>query len=369
MRALVAVEGHRLAVADVSEPAAGPGQVVIEVAACGICGSDLHFLDSPIAMPGLVMGHEFSGTVVAAGEGVVAPSPGDRVVVLPAARCAPGSPEECSACREGASQRCHLQAGTAIGILLPGGFAERVAVPAGSCYPIPETMPFELAALTEPAAVAAHGLHLGGLPAGADEAVTGGEAAGPDAGGGRMARSRAGQSRRAIGILGAGPIGLLVTKLAHDAGLRAGVAEPNPSRRNLAIRMGAAVVTQSASDLPGELVEAPAVLLDCAGTPDTPAQAVGSVRAGGDVILVGVAPLDKQSSLSSLVWVAKEVGVKGAIAYTNEEFGAAVAALDVDPAGFEPLWSDVRPLDAGPDAFAELVAGSGASKILLAPGA
>lgn len=339
MRAAVVAENGAVELAEVDDNSSPlPGWVTVRVAFCGICGSDLHFLGSPLAPPGLIMGHEFTGLIEAVGECVVGVSEGDRVVVLPAQRCSE-TDEPCPACSEGASQHCARQQATSIGIAIPGGFAERVDVPASSCVRLGEEASLEMAALSEPLAVAIHAVNA----------------------------SRFAEGMR-VGVVGAGPIGLLtVAVLKLRGGEAIGVAEPVSTRAEIALKMGATVVVNRASQLASSLGGAPAVIFECAGRPETPGECIGVVRPGGEVILAGVADPSEMLHISSILWVIKEINVRGVIAYTNEEFADAVKIIETGALNPEPIVSAVLPLEKAPEAFAELKAPNQQVKVLIAP--
>src|SRR5436309_4423152 len=132
MRAVAMTPDGTLEVVDKPEPEAGPGEVVVAVERCGICGSDLHIKSSGMLPPGAVMGHEFAGTVAQRGDGVDELAEGQRVSVLPALQCG-----MCDMCKAGKGQLCANQAGTALGLgTNDGAYAEYVRVPALSCYPL-----------------------------------------------------------------------------------------------------------------------------------------------------------------------------------------------------------------------------------------
>ncbi|MFD0658495.1 alcohol dehydrogenase catalytic domain-containing protein [Thermocatellispora tengchongensis] len=227
MRAAVWHGAGDVRVEDVHLAPPGPGEVTIEVAYCGICGSDLHeYADGPHAIPvaephpesgataPLVLGHEFCGTVVRAGDGVTGLAPGDRVAVEPHYRCG-----RCPRCLAGEYNICR-HFGFA-GLMGDGGLAERATVPAYMLHRLPESVPLEQAAVFEPAAVALHAV--------------------------RRAAIRPGET---VAVLGLGPIGLLVTLFAVRCGaVRVVAADRSPVRRELARRMGAEVVA-------GDLAEA-----------------------------------------------------------------------------------------------------------------
>ncbi|MDP9071897.1 MAG: alcohol dehydrogenase catalytic domain-containing protein, partial [Actinomycetota bacterium] len=153
MRAVALTADGRLEVVDKPDPVPGLGEVVVAVERCGICGSDLHLKSWGMVPVGAVMGHEFAGTIAAVGAAAPAHlAEGQRVAVLPAARC--GS---CRPCRSNRDNLCELQPMTAIGLgVNDGAHAEYVRVPAAACHPLPAGTAAEHGALVEPYAVALH---------------------------------------------------------------------------------------------------------------------------------------------------------------------------------------------------------------------
>ena len=335
MRALAYEADGRLAVVDRPNPEPGPGLVVVAVERCGICGSDLHLRASRLLPPGAVLGHEFAGTIAATGEDVAGRQEGDRVAVLPMARCG-----TCEPCRQGRGQLCLDQSRTALGLgFNDGAFAEYVITDASACFPMPDPMTAELGALVEPYAV---GLHA-------------------------ARRSRAGAGST-VGIIGAGPIGLMTLAALRREGVEhIAVAERSDRRAELAARLGAEVVLDDANRLSTAFGDPLDVVFECAGTATTPQVALNEVRSGGEVVLVGIAgPMDS-ISLLGVPWVVKEVDVHPCFAYTTEEYGEAVDAVAAGALDAASLVSDVRPLDAADDAFTELAQPGGPVKVLLAP--
>jgi (R,R)-butanediol dehydrogenase/meso-butanediol dehydrogenase/diacetyl reductase len=336
MRALAYGADDSFAVVERPDPAPGPGQVVVAVERCGICGSDLHLKASRLLPAGAVLGHEFAGAIASTGDGVTGWREGDRVVVLPMARCG-----TCQPCLRGDDQLCLDQARTALGLgFNDGAFAEYVATDASACFSMPDAMTVEQGALVEPYAVGLHAV--------------------------RRSRADAGST---VGIIGAGPIGLMTLAALRREGVdHVVVAERSDRRAEVAARLGAEVVLDDANRLSTAFAGPLDVIFECAGTAATPQVALNEVRSGGEVVLVGVAgPMDS-ISLLGVPWVVKEVDVHPCFAYTTAEFGEAVEAVAAGALHAASLGSDVRPLDAADTAFTELVQPRGPVKVLLAPG-
>src|SRR5436309_12419229 len=226
-----------------------PSDVVLDVEACGICGSDLQILSDPPRHPakvGVVLGHEFVGVIADMGSDATDLRVGDRVVVAPNVSCG-----ACSACRRG--RRNHCERFTTLGIFADGGLAPKVRVPASQCHPISADLPAHVAALAEPLSTVVHGAR--------QAAVFPGELA---------------------VVIGAGPIGLMFVALLSHAGASVVVVEPAPERAALAERMGATRVVA-----PGERLDAPAdVVVDAVGS-QLPA-GLDLVASGGRILLFGV---------------------------------------------------------------------------------
>ena len=157
MKAAVIADVGKVEIATVDDPAPGPGQVVVKVAACGLCGTDLHIMQGEFApkLP-IIPGHEFAGVVSAIGTGVtgIGSAPpvreGDRVAVDPSLYC-----HECHYCRSGHDNLCEQWGG--IGVTVAGGAAEYVAVPAANCVRLPDHIATEDATLIEPLSCAVRG--------------------------------------------------------------------------------------------------------------------------------------------------------------------------------------------------------------------
>ena len=275
----------------------GPGEVLLQVAYCGICGSDLHeYADGPHSIPHqeahplsgcrapLTLGHEFCGQVVALGPGVDPSLLGQRVAVEPEYRCG-----ECQYCRMGQYNLCESMG--FIGLMGDGGFAEQALVPAYMLHRLPERVSFKQAAVLEPAAVAYHALNQSSLLAG-DSCV----------------------------VFGLGPIGLLLVLLARLRGVeRIYAVDLDPERRRLALELGASAALDGA-DL--QLQERLRQLSDggldtafeAAGSQQTLSHALHCLRKGGEAVLVG---LMGQVQLDAFHLVNHELRLLSSVGYRH----------------------------------------------------
>jgi (R,R)-butanediol dehydrogenase/meso-butanediol dehydrogenase/diacetyl reductase len=317
----VEVAGDRsLTVVERPLPEPGPGQVAVDVAYCGICGSDLHFRDVPALFPaGTVPGHELSGTVAALGAGVTGWSAGDRVCVLPFAQCG-----DCSACRSGAEQVCGsaIADGVGLGTGRPGAYAERLVVDARMLFALPDAVDDRAGTLVEPTAVAVHALS--------------------------RARARPGER---VAVVGAGPIGLLTALVARGQGVDAVLVSRNPGRAQRAEELGLRTAAPEAAAA-AFASQPPAVVVECAGTGSAVALALALVAPLGRVIMVGVPP--EPFAFDPLPAIFKEVDIRGALAYGRADFQAAIDLLAAGRIPSAALIDDVVALEGAEAAFRSL---------------
>jgi len=265
MRAAVFLAPGRWELQTRPRPEPGPGEALIRVAACGLCGTDLHIYHGrfPASLP-VIPGHEFSGEVIAVGPGVAHIAVGDRVSVDPVI------PDGvCDPCRRNLRHLCtNLRAP---GIQLDGGFATHCVLPARQLLTIPASLGYEDAALLEPLACVLHGLDLVDIRPG-DRAA----------------------------IIGAGWIGLLMLQCVRLRGAaRIVVSEPVAFKRERARALGADIVvdpgrTPMAAAVAEALPGGAEIAIECVGSAATAREAVGLVREGGTVLFFGVAPTDAE---------------------------------------------------------------------------
>lgn len=327
------------------EPKAEQGEVIVGVKYCGICGSDLHAYVNGSMPPGIVFGHEVVGTVVETGQGVEGWRLGERVVVQ-----ASGSCNECYYCRHGQSNLCvhAFERTNGISPGYDGGLAKYVKVryPRDMLHRIPDEVSFEDAVLVDTICVA-----LGGI---------------------RKSRFQIGDN---VVVVGAGAIGLCAVQLLKIGGARhITVVQPSPAKRELALGFGADVAfspVEEGSNLQGKLVSfydniGADVVYECAGTVEAFQSALGLVRSGGQVLLLGVN--EKPAPVVEVELIVREIDMKGSIAYDEVDVQICLDFLARGRFRTKGLVSDIIGLDEAIDkGFERLAASKGLVKIVVAP--
>jgi L-iditol 2-dehydrogenase len=334
MKALLLSEYKHLAVADLPTPVPGPGEVLIRVAACGICGSDVHGYDgaSGRRIPPIVMGHEAAGIVAAVGEGAASYRVGDRVTFDSTVYCG-----DCEFCRRGEVNLCeHRQVvGVSCGdYRRAGAFAEYVTVPERILYRLPDKLSFSDAAMLEAVSVAIHAVRVA------------------EVGGGESAL-----------VIGAGMIGLLILQAARASGCsRIFVADVDVTRLELARSLGADAVIESAGGSGESLISRVQqltsgrgvdIVFEAVGRPETVAGAIDCTRKGGTVALVG--NISPEVSIPLQKVVTRQIRLQGSCASAGE-YPQAMDWMADGKIKVAPLISAVAPLEEGPSWFARLYA-------------
>ncbi len=333
MRAVVISAPGEVEVTTVADPAPGPRDVVVDVAACGICGTDLHILDGEFAptLP-IVPGHEFAGVVVALG-GAVDPAVdgiavGDRVAVDPSLYC-----HECHYCRLGRNNLCERW--NAIGVSRPGAAAEFVAAPVANCVTMPEGVSLEDAALVEPLSCAIRGYDV----------------------------LRASLASHYL-VYGAGTMGLMMLQLAKRAGASTvDMVDLNPARLEAARELGCTTTVTSADRL--ERPRGWDVVIDCTGVVAAIEDGLTRVGKGGTFLQFGVSETEARARFSPYRVYHEEITILGSMAvlHSYERAAEMFVAGVLDPA---VMISDRYPLDAYPEALDRFKRGIG-RKIQVVP--
>jgi L-iditol 2-dehydrogenase len=331
MKAMLLSEYNKLEVTDLPIPAPSPDELLIEVAACGICGSDVHGYDGSTGrrIPPIVMGHEAAGTVVEAGSAVSGYAPGDRVTFDSTVFCG-----VCPFCLAGDVNLCNDR--QVIGVSCgeyrrAGAFAEFLTVPARVAYRLPENLAFADAAMLEAVSVALHGIAVSEMKG--DETVL---------------------------VIGAGMIGLLLLQAARAAGsgaVRVFVSDVDETRLKLAedleadetfLLSGAALTEQVLKSTGGRGVD---LVLEAVGRDETIATGIDCVRKGGTVTLVG--NISPQVNLPLQKVVSRQIRLQGSCASAGE-YPEAMSLLASGKIKVASLITAVAPLRDGPSWFARL---------------
>jgi 2-desacetyl-2-hydroxyethyl bacteriochlorophyllide A dehydrogenase len=330
VKAVVIVEPGRIEIRTVPDPTPGPRDVVVRVAGCGICGTDLHIMDGEFAPAyPIVPGHEFAGSVVEVGADVTEVQVGDRVAVDPSLHCG-----ECYYCRRARGNLCENWA--AIGVTTAGGAAEYAVAPVKNCYRLPAGVEVADAALIEPLSCAVRGFDV--LPRNlADHYL----------------------------IYGSGTMGLMMMELAKRAGAASvSMVDLNPERLETAKLLGCTAAVTSADEL-----DAPRgwdIVVDCTGVEAAIADGLRRVGKGGTFLQFGVANYDARATIEPYKIYNREITITGSMAvlHSFERAGDLFAAGVLRP---DVFISHRFPLEEYADALAQFQAGVG-RKIQVVPG-
>ena len=343
MKSLLLSAYNQLEIADLPEPVAAPGEVLVRVEACGICGSDVHGYDgsSGRRIPPIVMGHEAAGTVAAVGEGVAGYAVGDRVTFDSTVYCG-----ECAYCKRGLINLCDNR--QVIGVSCGdyrrhGAFAEFVAVPQRILYNLPANLSFAEAAMLEAASVALHAV--------------------------RVSEARGGETAL---VIGAGMIGLLTLQAARAAGCaRVFIADVDETRLKMAAEVGAdQTLYSSGAGLIAEVLELTGGLgvdlaYEAVGRNETVAAAIDCSRKGGTVTLIG--NIQPAVTLPLQKVVTRQIRLQGSCASAGE-YPRAIELIASGRMQVRPLITAVAPLEDGPRWFERLHAREpNLMKVILTP--
>lgn len=324
--------GQPMLIENQPDPMPGPGQVVLKVSHCGICGSDLHMTDgqgSYTAPPGSVLGHEYSGVVTAVGADVDKLKPGDRVTAMPFTGCG-----KCDACREGESHWCSEMA------WLGGGYAEYALAGAASCIKLPGEVTLLDAALVEPMAVALHAIKLANVRPGTK-----------------------------LVVLGAGTIGLASVYWARHFGCEnIAVGAASTRHADLAATMGATSFfindDRAVETAAQQLGAMPDIVVECVGMPGMIARSIDLVKRRGTIVVPGWCW--QQDSFLPMIAVRKELRMLFSVLYSRDEYQYVVDTMAAGKdSTFRAMVTDTTSLQALPQIFEALRERSRQCKVMV----
>jgi len=343
MKALILKEYNNLVYQDIPEPEPGPDDVLIQVKACGICGSDVHGMDGSTGrrLPPIVMGHEASGIIAKLGKNVKNWKAGDRVTFDSTVSCG-----NCHFCRKGKINLCDNR--KVLGVSCEeyrcdGAFAEYVAVPDRILYRLPEAISFEQATFTEPLSVATHAVN----------------------------RTPKSPTDTAV-VVGAGMVGLLVVQALRAAGCGRIIAvDIDQNRLDLACKLGADMgLRADQCDVPGEVIKQTGglgadIALEVVGFTETVQTAEAVLRKGGALTLVGNFSPTVEWPLQSVV--TREISVCGSYISCGE-YPACLEMMASGAINVDALTSAAAPLAEGAAWFKRLYnKEAGLMKVILIP--
>jgi L-iditol 2-dehydrogenase len=348
MRALQLMEYRKLQLVDLPVPTLAPDEVLIQVAACGICGSDVHGYDGSTGrrIPPLVMGHEAAGVVAAVGQSVQEFALGERVTFDSTISCG-----TCRFCKTGAVNLCDRREvlGVSCGdYRRHGAFAEYVAVPARILYRLPDALSFTDAAMIEAVSVALHAVRLSEIQPGSTALV-----------------------------VGAGMIGLLILHSLQVAGCeKILMADIDSGRLDLAKKLGADAVLEAGATATNDVIAERVfaltggygadVVLEAVGIATTVRMAIASARKGATVTLVGNLAPEIPLPLQSVV--TRQIRLQGSCASAGE-YPQAIELMASRKIDVAPMLSAVAPLTEGPRWFERLYGHeANLMKVVLTPG-
>lgn len=343
MKALLLTGPSTFEFTEIPDPSVGPGEIRVDIRACGICGSDIHGMDghSGRRIPPIVMGHEAAGVISSIGHGVVGWEIGDRVTFDSTEFCG-----ECAECKRGNFNLCDHR--KVLGVSCdeyrrPGCFAEHVVLPPRMLHRLPDSLSFEKAAFAEPVAIALHAVNL--APPAKDQPVI---------------------------VIGSGLIGLLIIQALKARGWSQIIAvDLADSRLALARQMGASMILSAGQESLAEHLreicggDGAPTAFEVVGAAASVELAIRSVCKGGTVVLVG--NLQKSVPMPLQEMVTRQITLRGSCACAGE-YPEAIRCIEDGSIAVEPLLSAVAPLSEGGEWFARLGDNKeGLLKVILKP--
>jgi (R,R)-butanediol dehydrogenase/meso-butanediol dehydrogenase/diacetyl reductase len=325
MKTAILQEDNTFKIQECPTPAPGNDEVLIKIAYCGICGSDIHMLNAHMFPPGCIIGHEISGYVAKAGKNVSEWREGDPVVVFPMEPCG-----NCAPCSKGEVQHCKEGIGRRYGVgLNPGGFAQYILTKPSMLFKVPKSLDMKLAALTEPLATSVRGVNNSNIKKGSHSL-----------------------------IMGAGPIGLFcIPALKNKGAGRIFITEPDSFRAEKAAALGADYVFNPKKDDPADEIkkitgEAPEYIFDCAGTEDSIQDAAYIAGNQGRILILGL--YHGNVSILPIICLNKELSLNFSLGYNWKDFSDSIELLSKGKINPDIFISKVVKLDEINDAFTAL---------------
>jgi len=345
LKAMVLDGVKQMKLVELPDPEPGPDEVIVKVAYCGVCMTDVHmyFGEFPVKTP-VVLGHECSGIISKVGKEVTRVSIGDHIALNPIIHCG-----VCEYCLGGRTNLCEngLVVGGAGERIINGAYAEYVKVPERNVIKYDKHVPLKYSSLTEPLACVIHGIRLTGIEIG-----------------------------NSVVIIGAGPIGLLFTQLLAISGSsRIIVLDLKNERLKVAEKMGAShvinpketndVAKDIKESLDGSLAD---VVIEAVGSIATVKEAFRYVKKGGKILIFGVPPKGALTTFSPFDVYFTELKVIGAYAFATEDFKKSVAMISSNRVNLDPLITEIYPLEQLEKAFESAKRGDGLKKLISVSG-
>jgi L-iditol 2-dehydrogenase len=331
VRALRFAEKDRVSVVDAALPEAGPGEIVLDVKAAGLCGSDLHYFHmthnqmqnaTQPRSPEMTPGHEIAGVVASIGPGVTHPSVGDRVAIQHYSGCG-----TCETCRKGWDVHC--ENARVYSLNRPGGCQDQVIVTAKDAVVLPDSVSFATGAFLACGATTAY------------QAI-------------QRSEVRPGGT---VLVIGAGPVGLAVLTWARALGLHAIATDPSPQRRKFASKIGFTDVYDSNNfDISTLRAERADVVIETSGNIHGRRAALEGVRTWGTVVFVGLGPGFDIDPVPDLIM--RQVTLRGMFVFSVPLMMEAVREVEKHSVDLDPIITRISNIEDGPEAFADFANGS-----------
>jgi 6-hydroxycyclohex-1-ene-1-carbonyl-CoA dehydrogenase len=326
MKAALYYKGEKaLRIEEVPKPEPGPGEALIKVAACGVCHTDLHYLDHGVSTfkePPMIIGHEISGTVETLGDGVTHVSAGDHVIIPAVLTCG-----KCSACRRGRENICENM--LMVGNNIDGGYAEYITVPAKDLIPLPKHLNLENCSIIADA-----------LSTPFHAVVNRGEI----------------KPGQVVAVFGCGGVGINVVQFAVLAGAKVIAVDISDEKLELAKKLGAFATYNAKEPKVEKAVRKDTggcdVSFEVIGKPEVMLQAMATLKTGGRFVMVGYSAEDVALSAARIMY--REMDIRGSLGCRPVDYHTIVELVNQGRVALDPLISNRYPIDDVNQAFDDL---------------